>query len=182
MPAVDSTSHTTYLGGRTDLKRRYGNVQPWRLPFHTSPVVQRAPISSKRAESQFTRPLLRKNFEILAPKVWIFVQILALNPSNLKINFSPQDPRSEAKISSQAPHFGNPGCTSLPPDPYLKKSCVPPPPPRSGSEYFCALTAQLGMLWYTFQYINSLPALDLIAMGCWNSMRFWNLPVDLHRF
>ena len=75
--------------GGTDLERGYGAVQPWILPATAS----------------------------------IFAQILALKPPNLEIfgsqapefgNFqftSPPPPLSEANISSQAPHFGNPGCT-----------------------------------------------------------------------
>ena len=42
------------MGGGTDLERGYGDVRPWRPPFHASPVVHKGPISSKG--SQFTRP------------------------------------------------------------------------------------------------------------------------------
>ena len=82
-----------------------------------------------------------ENLEILALTASIFTQILAHKPPNLEIfssqapkfgNFqltSPQiwkfsahkPPFSEANVSSQAPHFGNPGRTPLP-----EKSWVPP--------------------------------------------------------
>ena len=48
--------------------------------------------------------------EILASTASIFAQILALKQQN----FSSPDPLSEAKISLQALHFGNPGQTPLP--------------------------------------------------------------------
>ena len=35
-------------GGGTDLERRYGDVRPWRPPFHASPAARKGPISSKR--------------------------------------------------------------------------------------------------------------------------------------
>ena len=37
-----------HMGG-TDLEREYGDVQPWRPPFHASVVVCKGPLSSKRA-------------------------------------------------------------------------------------------------------------------------------------
>ena len=127
--------------GGTDLERGYGDVQPWRPPFHASPAARKDPISSKRVSSQ--DPLLRKfgnfnlnslnfhpNFSSQAPKLEIFSS-QAPKFGNFQLT-SPQiwkfsahkPPFSEANVSSQAPHFGNPGCT-----PYLKKSWVPPPPP-----------------------------------------------------
>ena len=44
--------------GGADLERGYGDVQPWRPPFHASPAVRNGPISSKWVSSQ--APLLRK--------------------------------------------------------------------------------------------------------------------------
>ena len=107
--------------GGTDLERGYGDVRPWRPPFHASPAARKGPISSKRVSSQ--DPLLRKfgNFSLYSP------------------NFHPN-------FSSQAPKFGNFQLTSHPfqrqmsvckphtseiraAHPYLKKSWVPPPPP-----------------------------------------------------
>ena len=116
-------------GGGTDLERGYGDVRPWRSPFHVSPVVRKGPISSKRVSSQ--DPLLRK-FGNLASTASIFIQILANKPPNLEI------------FSSQAPKFGNFQFTSPPfqrqtsvrkphtseiraAHPYLKKGWVPPP-------------------------------------------------------
>ena len=75
--------------GGTDLERGYGDVRPWRPPFHTSPAARKGPISSKRVSSQ--GPLLRKfgNF--------------SLNSLNFHPNFT-----------SQAPKFGNFPLTSPP--------------------------------------------------------------------
>ena len=106
-------------GGGTDLERGYGDVQPWRPPFHASPAARKGPISSKRVSSQ--DPLLRKfgNFSLYS------------------LNFHPN-------FSSQAPKFGNFPLTRPPfqrqrsvrkphtseiraAHPYLKKSWVPPP-------------------------------------------------------
>ena len=100
-----------YPGGGTDQERGYGDVRPWRPPFHASPAARKGPISSKRISSQ--DHLLRKfgNF--------------SLNSLNFYPNFSSQTPKfgnfqltsppfSEANVSSQAPHFGNPGRTPLP--------------------------------------------------------------------
>ena len=69
-------------GGGTDPERGYGDVRPWRPPFHASPAGRKGPISSKRVSLQ--DPLLRKfgNF--------------SLNSLNFHPNFS-----------SQAPKFGN---------------------------------------------------------------------------
>ena len=68
--------------GGTDLERGYGDVRPWRPPFHASLAARKGPISSKRVSSQ--DPLLRK-FE---------------NFSLYNLNFHPN-------FSSQAPKFGN---------------------------------------------------------------------------
>ena len=79
-------------GGGTDLEKGYGDVRPWRPPFHATPVVRKDPISSKRVNSQ--DPLMRKfgNFSLYSLK---FCQ-----------NFSSQAPNLEI-FSSQAPKFGN---------------------------------------------------------------------------
>ena len=74
-------------------------MQPWRPPFHASPVVRKGPISSKRVSSQDP---FWENLEILASTASIFTQILAHKPLNLEI-FSSQAPFSEANVSSQAP-------------------------------------------------------------------------------
>ena len=86
-------------GGATDLGRWYGDVRPWRPPFHTSPAVHKGPISSKRVSSQDP---FWENLEILASTASIFAQILALNPPNSEI------------FSSKAPKFGNFQFTSPP--------------------------------------------------------------------
>ena len=110
-----------------------------KTPFHSSPAARKGPISSKRVSSQDL--LLRKfgnfslnslnfhpnfssqapifgNFQLTSPRVWKF---LTYKPPNLEI-FRSTSPFSEANVSSQAPHFGNPGRTPLP-----EKSWVPPP-------------------------------------------------------
>ena len=107
--------------GGTDLERGYGDVQPWRPPFHTSPVVRKGPISSKSVSSQ--DPLLRKfwNFSLYSLNFCPNFSSQALKFGNFQFT-SPQiwkfsvykPPLSEANISSQAPHFGNLGRTPLP--------------------------------------------------------------------
>ena len=115
--------------GATDLEKGYGDVRPWRPPFHVSPSVRKGPISSKSISSQ--GPLLKKfgNFSLYslnfgpnlssqAPK---FGKFQLTSPQIWKLS-AHKTPFSEASISSQAPHFGNPGRTPLP-----EKSWVPPP-------------------------------------------------------
>ena len=102
-----------------------------KTPFSASPAARKGPISSKRVSSQ--DPLLRKfwnfslynlnfhpNFSSQAPKFGNFFSSQA--PKFWKFS-THKPPFSEATVSSQAPHFGNPGCTPLP-----EKSWVPPPP------------------------------------------------------
>ena len=136
--------------GGTDLERRYGDVRPWRPPFHASPAARKGPISSKRVSSQDL--LLRKfgnfslyslnfhpnlssqapkfeNFQLTSPQIWKFS---AHKPPNLEI------------FSSQASKFGKFPFTSPPfqrqmsvrkshtseiraAHPYLKNSWVTPP-------------------------------------------------------
>ena len=116
--------------GGTDLEREYGDVRPWRPPFHASPAARKGPISSKRVSSQ--DPLFRKfgnlslyslnlhpNFSSQAPK---FGHFQLTSPQIWKFS-AHKPPFSEGNISSQAPHFGNPGRTPLP----EKKLSAPPP-------------------------------------------------------
>ena len=126
--------------GGTDLERGYGDVRPWRPPFHASPAARKGPISSKWVSSQ--DPLLRKlgnfglyslnfhpNFSSQAPNLEIFSS-QAPKFRNFQLT-SPQiwkfsahkTPFSEVNVSSQAPHFGNPCRTPLP----EKKLSAPPP-------------------------------------------------------
>ena len=104
--------------GGIDLERGYGDVRPWRPPFHASPATRKGPISVSSQD-----PILRKfgnfclyrlnfhpNFSSQAPK---FGNFQLTNP-----------PFSEANVSLQAPHFGNPGRKPLPD----KKLSAPPPP------------------------------------------------------
>ena len=39
-------------GGGTDLEKGYGDVRPWRPPFHASSAARKGPISSKRVRLQ----------------------------------------------------------------------------------------------------------------------------------
>ena len=107
-------------GGGTDLERGYGDVRPWRPPFHASPAARKGPISSKRVSSQ--DPLLRKfgNFSLNSLNFCPSFSSQASKFGNFPLT-SP--PFSEANVSSQAPHFGNPGRTPLP----EKKLSAPPP-------------------------------------------------------
>ena len=125
--------------GGTDLERGYGDVRPWRPPFHASPAARKGPISSKWVSSQ--DPLLRKfgnfglyslnfhpNFSSQAPNLEIFSS-QAPKFRNFQLT-SPQiwkfsahkTPFSEVNVSSQAPHLEIRAA-----HPYLKKSWVPPP-------------------------------------------------------
>ena len=136
--------------GGTDLERGYGDVQPWRPPFHASPAARKGPISSKRVSSQ--DPLLRKfgnfslyslnfhpnfssqapkfgNFQLTSPQIWKFS---AHKPQIWKFS-AHKPPFSEANVSSQAPHFGNPGRTL----PEKKLSAPPPPRGRPTGTNFC---------------------------------------------
>ena len=123
-------------GGGTDLERGYGDVRPWRPPFHASPAAHKGPISSKRVSSQ--DPLLRKfgnfslyslnfhpNFSSQTPK---FGKFQLTSPKIWKFS-AHKPPFSEANVSSQAPHFGNPGRTPLP---EKKVEC----PPRALPPFF----------------------------------------------
>ena len=112
-------------GGGTDLEREYGDVRPWRPPFHASPAAHKGPISSKRVSSQ--DPLLRKfgnfslnsldfhpnfssqapkfgNFQLTSPQIWKFS---AHKPSNLEI-FRSQAPlfRGKCQFASPTSHSG----------------------------------------------------------------------------
>ena len=87
------------LGG-TDLERGYGDVRPWKPPFHAASAVCKGPISSKRVSSQ-------------DPLLWKFG-----NFSLYSLNFCPN-------FSSQAPKFGNFQLTS----PQIWKFSVHKPPP-----------------------------------------------------
>ena len=105
-----------------------GDVRPWRPPFHASPVVRKGPNSSKRVSSQ---DLLRKfwnfsiyslnfhpNFSSQAPK---FGSFQLTSPQIWKFSVH-KPPFSETNISSQPPHFRNPGRT--PPGGYLVERWV----------------------------------------------------------
>ena len=127
---VTITLFLTHPLGGTDLERGYGDVRPWRRPFHASPATRKGSISSKRVSSQ--DPLFRKfgnfslnslnvhpNFSSQAPK---FGNFQLTSPQIWKFS-AHKPPFSEANVSLQAPHFGNPGRTPLP----EKKLSAPPP-------------------------------------------------------
>ena len=125
--------------GGTDLEREYGDVRPWRPPFHASPVARKGPISSKRVSSQ--DPLLRKfgnyslyglnfqptfspqalkfgNFQPTSPQIWKFS---AHKPPNLEI-FRSQAPLFRGKCQFASPTLRKSG----PHTTTWKKSWVPP--------------------------------------------------------
>ena len=125
--------HSFYIGvppgKHWPRKGVYGDVRPWRPPFHASPAARKGPISSKKVSSQ--DPLLRKfgnfslnslnfhpNFSSQAPK---FGNFQLTSPQIWKFS-AHKPPFSEANVSSQAPHFRNPGRTPLP----EKKLSAPP--------------------------------------------------------
>ena len=127
-------------GGHWPIKGGMGMCGPEDPLFTPLLLLARVPFQAK--ESVHKTPFW-ENLEILASTASIFTQILAHKPPNLEIfssqapkfgNFpltSPQiwkfsahkPPFSEANVSSQAPHFGNPGRTPLP----EKKLSAPPP-------------------------------------------------------
>ena len=114
----------------TDLERGYGDV-PWRPPFHTSFVVRKGPISSKRVSSQ--DPLLRKFWNLTLYTASIFAQTLALKPPNLEIfssqahkfgNFQFTSPLFQSQISVRKPHTSE--IRAAPAHTLPEKSWVPP--------------------------------------------------------
>ena len=125
-----------YGPGGTDLEKGYGDVQPWRPPFHASPAVRKGPISSKRVCSQDP---FWENLEILASTASISPKFFALKPQIWK--FSAHKPPNWESFSSQAPPPPFQGQISVrkphtseirAAHPYLKKSWVTSPPPDMG--------------------------------------------------
>ena len=117
-------------GGDNDLERGYGDVRPWRPPFHASPAARKGPISSKRVSSQ--DPLLRKfgnfslntlnfhpNFSSQAPK---FGNFQLTSPQIWKFS-AHKPPPFQRQMSVRKPHTSELWAAN----PYLKKSWVPPP-------------------------------------------------------
>ena len=130
-------------GGGTDLEKGYGDVRPWRPPFHASPLVRKGAISNKRVSSQ--DPLLRKfrifslyslnfcqnfssqapkfgNFQLTSPQIWKFS---VHKPLNLEV-FSSQAPSFRCKYQFASPTLQKSG-----PHTYTSKK-VECPPPRVG--------------------------------------------------
>ena len=126
--------------GGTDLERGYGDVRPWRPPFHASPAARKGLISSKRVSSQ--DPLLRKfgnfslyslnfhpnlssqapkfgNFRLTSPQIWNFK---LTSPQIWK--FSAHKPPFQRQMSVRKPHTSEIRAAH----PYRKKCWVPPPP------------------------------------------------------
>ena len=154
-------------GGGTDLERGYGDVRPWRPPFHASPATRKGPISSKRASSQ--DPLLRK-FGNLSLYSLNFHQILAHKPPNLEIfssqapkfgNFPLTSPRFQRQIMSvHKPHTSEIRAAH----PYLKKSWVPPP--RGCSSLICMGSNDCGgllVLQYAWLVSKVISEFDLLT-------------------
>ena len=186
-------------GGGTDPGRGYGDVRPWRPPFHASPATRKGPISSKRVSSQ--DPLLRKfgnfglyslnfhpNFSSQAPNLEIFSS-QAPKFRNFQLT-SPQiwkfsahkTPFSEANVSSQAPHFRNPGRTPLP----EKKLSAPPPgvlvviAPGSLPYYYCLKCKSYIQALLTFQPTPSWLLFSKVAFWCISVCEWINLTWICH--
>ena len=115
--------------GGTDLEKGYGDVRPWRLPFHATPEVRKGPISSKRVNSQ--DPLMRKfgNFSLYSLN---FCQNFSSQAPNLGIfssqapkfgNFQFTSPLFQRQVSVRKPHTSEIRAAH----PYLKKVECPPP-------------------------------------------------------
>ena len=169
--------------GGTDLERGYGDVRPWRPPFHASPAARKGPISSKRVSSQ--DPLLRKfwnfslyslnfhpSFSSQAPK---FGNFQLTNPQIWKFS-AHKPPFSEANISSQAPHFGNPGRTPLP----EKKLSSPPPGATTHAAVAVEHSLPSKVLWLAVVTVVNTALYDIyVAVGIiWICTRFlncWNI-------
>ena len=151
-------SYQSPRGGGTDLERGYGDVRPWRPPFHTSPVARKGPISSKRVSSQ--DPLLRKfdnfslnslnfypnfssqapkfgNFQLTSPQIWKFSaqqpqiwKFSSHKPPNLEI-FRSQAPLFRGKCQFASPTLRKSG----PHTPTWKKVECPPPPDQAKLQF-----------------------------------------------
>ena len=124
-------THLFWARGGTDLERGYGDVRPWRSPFHASPAARKGPISSKRISSQ--DPLLRKfgnfslnslnfhpNFSSQAPK---FGHFQLTSPQIWKSSAHKPPPPFQRQMSVRKPHTSEIRAAH----PYLKKSWVPSP-------------------------------------------------------
>ena len=117
-------------------------MRPWRPPFHVSGSLssQGSHFMHFKQKSQFTRPLLRKfwnfslyslnfhpnfssqaskfrNLQFTSPQIWKF-----------SVHKPPSSGANITSLSSQTPHFGNPG--RGPHTPTWKKKKVECPPPR----------------------------------------------------
>ena len=156
--------HKKFPRGGTDLEMRYGDVRPWRPPFHASPAARKGPISSKRVRSQ--DPLLRKfgnfslyslnfhqNFSSQAPKFWKFQltspqiwKFSAHKPPNLEI-FRSQAPLFRGKCQFTSPTLRKFG----PHTPTWKKLSAPPGEiPNHGSHFLQKYPKTLGHFFLNF--------------------------------
>ena len=140
---VNIMPHTAaWPGGHWPRKGYHGDVRPWRPPESRSPAVCKGPISSKEVSSQ--DPLLRKfgNFSFYSPGLNFRPKFSSQAPKfgNFHSHKPPKwfgnfqftsSPFSEASISSQAPHFANPGRTPLP----KKKLSAPPTSPAAWAKW-----------------------------------------------
>ena len=123
-------------GGGTDLERGYGDVRPWRPPFHASPAARKGPISSKRVSSQ--DPILRK-FGNFGP---------------YSLNFHPN-------FSSQAPKFGNFQLTS----PQIWKFSAHKPP-RGKCQFASPTLRKSGPHTPAWKKLSAPPPRCMVAQCC----------------
>ena len=121
-------------GGHWPRKGVWGCAAPMTLFTPFLPLA-RVPFQAK--ESVHKTPLW-ENLDILASTASIFTQILAHKPPNLEIfssrapklgNFPLTSPPFQRQMSVRKPHTSEIRAAH----PYLKKSWVPPPPPRGSS-------------------------------------------------
>ena len=83
-------------------KRVYGDVQPWRPPFHASPIVCKGPISSKRAPKSVHKTPFQKNLEILTSTASILLKFELSSPQIWK--FQVTRPLFQTQKSVCKPH------------------------------------------------------------------------------
>ena len=131
MSSVTKFNQWVMHPGGTDLERGMGMCGPEdplfmpllpfaRVPFQAKESVHKTPLLRKFGNFSINSLNFHPNFSSLAPKFWNFQ---LTSPQIWKFS-AHKPPFSEAIVSSQAPHFENPGRTSLP----EKKLSAPPSP------------------------------------------------------
>ena len=115
------------VSSQDPLLRKFGNFSLYSLNFHPNFSSQAPKFGNFQLTSpQITQILVHKppNLEIFSSQAPKFGNFQLTSPQIWKFS-THKPPFSEANVSSQDPHFGNPGRTPLP----EKKLSAPPPPP-----------------------------------------------------